>query len=248
MKTVHIVMPCFNEAEGIQEFIDEIYKELESIDFEITVIDDASQDKTAHTLSLLEKKYNTFHYFVNTKNMGHGMSTILAMNKGIESGSEIICTVDGDGQFLGKDIAIVISALRNEHYDVIEGCRVSRNEALFRRIVTRTVKWLVYLTVGAPPTDANTPLRAYRRDTLSMMLVKIPKETLIPNLFISALSRRLKVQIKEIDVTSLPRRGQEVLGSTWNQKTKLLPSRRFIRFCINASVEWIKFSTRMSRY
>lgn len=244
MKSIHIVMPCYNEGEGIQEFIDEIFKEMSDTKFRVTVIDDYSQDKTSVILKSLKKQYDNFEFFTNTENLGHGRTTALAIRKGLESNSEIVCTVDGDGQFRGEDIASLIQESHSGEYDIVEGCRVKRNDPLFRGVVTKSVKFLVFLSSGDTPTDANTPLRVYKREKLISLINLVPEGTMIPNLFISRLSRQQKLRIKEINVISLPRRGHDTLGSTWNQKHKLLPSKRFIKFCRSAILEWTKFSNR----
>jgi dolichol-phosphate mannosyltransferase len=244
MKSIHIVMPCYNEGEGIQGFIDEIFEEMKDTNFRVTVIDDYSQDQTSDILKLLKEKHDNFDFFTNIENLGHGKSTALAMRKGIESNSEIVCTVDGDGQFRGKDIASLIRESYSGDFDIIEGCRVERNEPLFRGVVTKSVKFLVYLSSGDSPTDANTPLRVYKREKLINLVDMLPEGTMIPNLFISRFSRQQKLRIKELNVISLPRRGHETVGTTWNQKHKLLPSKRFIKFCRSAILEWTKFSNR----
>jgi len=47
-------MPVYNEADGIQEFLDEIASVLGDHDFRIVVIDDNSTDKTQEVLAELE--------------------------------------------------------------------------------------------------------------------------------------------------------------------------------------------------
>jgi hypothetical protein len=84
----------------------------------------------------------------------------------------------------------------------------------------------------------------YRQETLKRILAKVPENSMIPNLHISKLTRQLKINFKEINVKSLPRGGSNkkelIQGVTWKQRFTHLPSKRFIKFCIKATSEWVR--------
>jgi hypothetical protein len=62
---------------------------------------------------------------------------------------------------------------------------------------------------------------------------------MIPNMHISAISRTLGIALHElpVDVSKAP---DSHGGVTWKAKFKALPSLRFVRFCIRASIEWMQ--------
>jgi hypothetical protein len=103
-------------------------------------------------------------------------------------------------------------------------------------VLSRSRRW---------PADANTPLRAYRRETLSRVLGLIPPAAATPNLLISAITRGGGFIVIEEEVRSLPRRGADPGGTSWGKKHRRLPSRRFIGFCLSALREWV--SVRIPR-
>ena len=149
--------------------------------------------------------------------------------------------VDGDGQFLGADVVEVIDELLlvGRISDVVEGVRTSRNDPLYRKLVSSGTRALVWSRVRQKPADANTPLRAYRPSALVQLLQFIPEGAATPNLHISAISRALPLRIREVQVRSIPRRGSEAAGSTWGKSRKSLPSKRFVVFCATAAREWV---------
>lgn len=74
MKTISVVIPCFNEEENvvpISEAVIEIFnKELPDYDYEIIFIDNDSQDKTRELLRGLCKKNPKIKAIFNAKNFG----------------------------------------------------------------------------------------------------------------------------------------------------------------------------------
>ncbi len=236
-----VVMPAYNEAEGIAGFVREILAAFNRSEVDIIVVDDASSDDTAAALLELRKQGLPVDVLRNERNLGHGPSTIRGLAAGLRAGHEIVVAVDGDGQFLGADIARVASLARASSADVVEGSRVGRNEPCYRRAVSSVTRMLVRGTCGQSPRDANTPLRAYQRHRLEQLLVSVPEDAMTPNLLISASVRRNGWQILETEVASLPRRGASSVGTTWGQSRIQLPTRRFLLFCGRAFIQWRRF-------
>jgi len=234
-----VVMPAFNEAEGIGEFLDEIVQAFPEGHVRIIVVDDASSDGTAAAVTAAGERGVPVRVVVNKSNRGHGPSTLRALRCGLKEGADVIVAVDGDGQFLGTDIAAV--AERTVHGIVpVEGCRFNRSDPWFRRFVSASTRLLVRVTSGSSPLDANTPLRAYPPALLRSLLERLPDDLATPNLIVSAMLRRDGVAVIEVPVRSLPRRGSQSSGSTWGQRAHFFPSRRFITFCWRALAQWTR--------
>lgn len=232
-----IVMPVFNESDGIENFINEINVTFQNIEFSIFIIDDYSLDKTPNILEELKSKNLINDWKRNLKNLGHGPSTLNALAEGINSKADYIIAVDGDGQFQAFDMLKIYHELLHG-FAVVEGVRVKRKEPYFRKLVTFGVRALVFSRTWRIPKDANTPLRGYQLHTAQFMIKRIPENTPIPNLIISVLTRKEKFLMGEVLVTSLPRRGNSQIGTTWGPKNQLLPNRRFIQFCIKSLKHW----------
>ena len=237
---VHVVMPAFNEAEGIGEFLRELNTELQPWNPSFTVVDDCSLDNTSEVVSALATGGVAVSVLRNPINSGHGPSTIRALTAGLESEAPFIVALDGDGQFSASDVRRVLETLAsNEGIDIVEGVRAHRDDPWFRKSVSFGTQVLVWTRARQLPADANTPLRAYRRASLAQLLRGIPENAMTPNLLVSVMSRRGPFTLMQVEVTSLPRRGASEVGTTWGRGSRLLPSSRFVKFCWSACKQWI---------
>ena len=229
-----IAMPCYNESDGIQEFLSEIVNSMQNLNCKIFVVDDNSRDSTSTLVKDYSRTNSNVQLVQNAKNYGHGPSTIIGLKASLETGCPYIISIDGDGQFFGDDILRIASQFGKQDVDIIECRRVGRAEPLFRRVVTLTTKLLVFLKTSRFPKDANTPFRIYRSEVLANLLLGVPDNSPVPNLEFSILARRFGYKIIEENVKSRSRRGSSTIGSTWKAKQNVLPSRRFLLFCAKA--------------
>lgn len=236
-----VVMPAYNEAEGIAGFVQEIFAAFGPAEVSCVIIDDASSDATSAALTKLQEQELSVTVLRNERNIGHGPSTIRALAAGLRTEHDVVVAVDGDGQFHGPDIVRVASLAQASGADVVEGARVGRGDPLYRRAVSSATRVLVRSACGRPPLDANTPLRAYQRHRLEELLDRVPETAMTPNLLISASVRRNNWQIIETEVASLQRRGSSSVGTTWGTSRIQLPSKRFLMFCGRAFAQWRQF-------
>lgn len=234
---VVVAMPAYNEAEGLQEFLNEIIENVRT-DVMFVVIDDNSSDNTFQILQELGKTENLVA-FRNQQNLGHGQSTLIALRKASEFQCDYVISVDGDGQFRGEDIKKIISIAIQGNYDVVEGVRTHRIEPMYRKIPSIVTRIIVLMKSGKFPKDGNTPLRLYRKSALARVLMTIDRNIKVPNVYISSLVRKNDFSIMESSVVSLQRRGHNKVGTMWKTKNNWLPSRRFIRFCILSFIQII---------
>lgn len=242
--TLAVVMPAWNEAEGIAGFLHELNDELSRWQPTFVVVDDCSTDATAQVTADVRAAGIDVRVHTNPRNMGHGPSTLRALRLGLAMQPTAVLALDGDGQFVGSDVAVVVEKLLTSQADIVEGVRRERNDPIYRRTVSAATRGLVWARSHQLPADANTPLRAYGPKVLSQLLEVIPENASTPNLLISAVCRRSGLRIMELPVRSIPRRGSDQQGSTWKNRRKSLPSRRFVDFCANATREWLSVTAQ----
>ena len=235
-----ITMPIYNEADGFFEFFQELWNEFTESDTHFVFVNDCSTDKTEKILNEIQTTFgHRIHVVNNVQNLGHGRSTITGMKNALLLGTKAVITVDGDGQFYSHDIRNLFHHFQSKNVDILEGIRASREDPIFRKLSTLGTKILVSLKCWKVPADANTPLRIYKHEVLANIIDIIPNDTLIPNLHISAISRKKKLLIEEYPIKCINRRGKSKTGTTWNNRTDFLPSRRFLKFCYDAFCEWV---------
>jgi len=237
--TLTIIMPCYNEEKGIVYFIDEICKQFQLVDYKIIVIDDYSNYSSEVELINLAKSNDKILLIRNKKNLGHGPSTIIGLSHALKTNTDFIIATDGDGQFLASDLFLMYQELLRGNL-IVEGVRLKRIEPFFRKVITLCVRVLIFLKTSKLPKDGNTPLRGYSQAFLKILLNELPKDSPIPNINISILTRKKGNIPIEITVKSISPRGKIKNGVTWNQKFKQIPSRKFILFCYKAIKYYLK--------
>jgi dolichol-phosphate mannosyltransferase len=237
--TLAVCMPVYNESEGIREFILEIADIFESHDVYFYAVDDCSSDESNLELSKLT---GTVQLQVqrNQKNMGHGPSTIKALKMALMNNHNFIISVDGDGQFLAKDIySLTLNTIQGGS-QVGLGVRIRNKEPQFRKVISFVTRMLVFSKTRRIPRDANTPLRVYRYDTLADLIKDLEDENPVPNLFLLTGVYKRKLKVHQEKVLFRPRRGASKTGSTWGKTLRILPQKRLLIFSWNSIIYWLK--------
>jgi glycosyltransferase involved in cell wall biosynthesis len=237
-----VVLPVFNESDGIEDFLNELKVNLDAYEPTFIVVSDKSTDSTIQILSKMQGDSFPLIVLQNETNRGHGFTVLKGLTAAISENPVSIILCDGDGQFNGSDIKHLFETHLNHPFTIIEGVRVNREDPWFRRFLSSATRLLVWASCREKPKDANTPLRVFYRQDVERLLREIDEDCLIPNLAMSLISRKLKIRILEIEVRSQPpRRNQETIDQ-WQQKVKILPSTRLIRFVVKAFIQWIKIA------
>lgn len=238
-------MPAYNEAGRIESFIRELNEVITDVQLTFIVVDDASTDSTYQSLLTLANTDINLEVHQNFSNRGHGPSTLRALSLAAEKRPDCILMIDGDGHFDAHEVNKVLTYFLANNFEVVEGVRVHRQDPLFRKIVSLATRFLIARRSRTWPIDANTPLRIYNLETARAILNLIPLNSLVPNLHISTLTRTKPFNFAEIRIKpfvrssitpeSTPQKSQT--GTSWGKSIKNLPSYKFMKFCVRASVE-----------
>ncbi len=160
---VSIIIPAFNEAEGIRAVIVSILETLPKA--EVLVVDDGSTDGTAEIARAAGARV-----LRHRSNKGYGASLRTAVRK---SKREWVLCCDADGQHTVDDVARVIEA--GGGYDMVVGARGKDSHAPWLR---RPGKWVLrsfanYLA-GEKIPDLNSGLRMMKRSIIKRYLHLMP--------------------------------------------------------------------------
>jgi dolichol-phosphate mannosyltransferase len=230
-----ISLPVYNEEQSIKNLIEEI----QALQYfkKIIIINDCSTDKTNEYLQ--EIKCDELIVISNKINLGHGPSTLVGMKYATNLDCDVIVTADGDGHYRVVDLKLLSEKIFDLDLDIIEGIRTQRTDPWFRKLTSLVTRSLVRIRSKTHVEDANTPIRAYRHDVLKVILSKVPSPYYpIPNLFISATSRKMNFRISGFHIPTSQRNTVSELGVTWQQKFRTLPSKNYIKFCLEAVRSW----------
>lgn len=163
---VSVVVPVKDEAENVVPLAREIAAAIaHEPSSEIIFIDDGSSDGTAVALSALKSELPNLRVIQHGRNLGQ--------SRGIRTGvraanSDIIVTLDGDGQNDPADIPKLLSVLRDgadaSHIGLVSGVRARRQDNFSRRLASRFANRIRAGLLNDGAVDTGCGLKAFRRD------------------------------------------------------------------------------------
>lgn len=159
---VTIVVPAYDEENGIEGVVDR----LTGLDLgrptEILVVNDGSNDGTADVLARLEPRFETLTVLDHRVNKGYGA----ALKTGIRAAAHpIIVITDADGTY-PEDRVVDLLARVDDGAEMAVGARTGADVHIpwQRRPAKRILRGIAAYLAGEPIPDLNSGLRAMRRD------------------------------------------------------------------------------------
>jgi glycosyltransferase involved in cell wall biosynthesis len=201
------VLPVFNEEKALPETIRRLSSVLkrETTSSEIIVVDDGSTDATPRILKKLILKYPKLKVITHEQNRGYGR----ALRSGFAAARyPWVLLMDADGQFNPEDLPKLID--KTDESDFVIGIRVSRHDALPRRLLGRLWTLLGRLFLGVVVADANCGFKLLKKQFLPSDL---NAEGAAITLEFLSKGVRLGASIAEVPVAHWPRRAGRQTGA-----------------------------------
>jgi undecaprenyl-phosphate 4-deoxy-4-formamido-L-arabinose transferase len=241
--TISVAMPIFNESDGIAETLTSIDEAFRDSGATVTMCiqNDVSTDNTLQVLTEIATTLQlNIAVETNKQNQGHGPTTFAAYQRALNSGSSIVMQLDSDGQFDATELPMLCSAIA-EGKEVVIGIRSNRVDPWFRKFLTYLLRnFLRARYLGRFP-DPNSPIRAYSASVLSPMLSELPNEPLIPNIYLSILAVRKKLNVEFVPVSHRERRGGQTIGTMWQSSNQWQKIKRLLKFCRKSFQQLLSF-------
>lgn len=211
--SVSLVIPMFNEEENIEHALACAVEALERYspeDYEIVVVDDASQDRSAELVereARANPRIRMLRHEVNRK-LGASLKTgFAAVTK------DVVLYMDADLPFDPDVIGRALQAMRVTRADLIAGYRLDRTaEGLRRTIYSYFYNTLIGLLFGWPHRDINFSFKLIRREVLEAVELKSEGSLIDAELIVKA--KNLGFSIQQLGLDYFPRtRGRSTLSS-----------------------------------
>lgn len=189
-----VQIPCYNEEATIRTVLSEIPTIIAGIhEIEILIIDDGSDDNTVQ----IAQDFGVSHIVHNIGNRGLGTSFSKGLEFAITHNADILVNTDGDNQYPGSQIPILIEPILNKKADIVVGDRQTSQVSHFS-IVKKFFQWLgtkvtIFLTGEKDLKDAVSGFRAYSREALLELNVT-DKFSYTLDTTIQASDKRLKLK------------------------------------------------------
>ena len=175
MQRLLIIIPAYNEADSIENLLDEIETLKLPIHTDAIVINDCSSD---HTSSILKER-NVPHINLPV-NLGIGGAVETGFKYALIHSYDYAVQVDGDGQHQPVEILKLLGAMEGSSSDLIIGSRfIKKNgfqSSTSRRVGIRIFQGLIKTLCGINITDATSGFRLYNKKAIEFLADKYPDE------------------------------------------------------------------------
>jgi dolichol-phosphate mannosyltransferase len=168
-----VVVPARNEAPNLPQLMDEIIQALRPLSrsstnrlagFEVLIVDDASSDETPQVLSKLSDAYSELRWLRLASTVGQSSATVAGIRA---ARGNWIATLDADLQNHPADLIRLWKALPG--YDVALGWRLSRQDVLSKRIISRWANRARNIVLRQAIRDTGCSVRIFSR-TMALRL------------------------------------------------------------------------------
>lgn len=134
MNILSVVVPCYNEEDSLEFFLDEIQKTLADYNYEVIFINDGSEDSTLEKIRNLANSNPNVKYISFSRNFGKESAIYAGL---VNATGNMVCLIDADLQHPPYLIPEMIDAI-SEGYDVAAAKRVSKKgEPFFKTLGSR---------------------------------------------------------------------------------------------------------------
>jgi len=171
ISSISAVFPAYNDAGTITSMVLTSLIALRQVtdDYEVIVTNDGSKDATGAVLQELATRFPELKVITHEKNKGYGQ----ALRSGFAAATkDWIFYTDGDAQYNPLEMSRLTEALK-EDIDIVNGYKISRNDAWYRILIGRIYHHIVKIAFGFKLKDVDCDFRLIRRDIFD----KIPLES-----------------------------------------------------------------------
>lgn len=183
MNTVQlsVVIPVYNEEQGLHTLFDRLYPALDAlgISYEVVFINDGSRDRSPAILrEQFEKRPDVTRVILFNGNFGQHMAIMAGFE---HTRGERVVTLDADLQNPPEEIGKLLAKM-DEGFDYIGSIRKQRNDSWWRHVASRAMNNFRERITRIKITDQGCMLRAYSRDIIDAINSCKEVNTFIPAL------------------------------------------------------------------
>ncbi|MEC0240352.1 glycosyltransferase family 2 protein [Paenibacillus dokdonensis] len=171
--TVLVIVPAYNEAEGITHVIEQLRRDTPHAD--VLVINDGSTDTT----SMIAKKAGASVIDL-TCNLGIGGAVQTGYRYAAEHHYDYAVQIDGDGQHNPQDLRRLLSVMMDTHTDMVVGSRfitkAGFQSTFARKIGIDLLSTLLSRLTGQKITDPTSGYRLCSRRAITLFAREYPTD------------------------------------------------------------------------
>jgi len=212
LQELTIIIPAYNESDCLPSFLPNVIKYCTVNNWQLIVVDDGSEDNTAQILDGFSET-PCYRVIRHKLNRGYGA----ALKTGIsESKTELVVTIDADGQHIPTEIEKLFDTLKSTDADLVVGNRLgSRGDSPYRSLGKWLIRSISKILMSLPIYDLNSGMKLYRTDLAKSYLELCPDSMAFSDV-ITLIFIHQRRRVVEVPIAIKQRLGGE---STINTRT-----------------------------
>ncbi len=173
MKTLALIVPCFNEADVLNMFYEETSKVIDSIkdrySTELVFVDDGSRDDTLKIIKELASRNVAVKFISFSRNFGKEAAMLAGMDYAVKA--DFVGILDADLQHSPELIPEMLEYVDNEGYDVAAANREDRDgESKLKSFLSDGFYKVINKVSETKITESAQDFRIMRRDVVKAII------------------------------------------------------------------------------
>ncbi len=197
---ISVVIPVFNEQEGLPLLFDRLYRALDALgrSYEVVFVDDGSRDASVAELrEQYQRRPDVTRVVVLARNAGQHRAILAAFTY---TRGDYVITLDADLQNPPEEIAKLVAAM-DAGADYVGTIRVRRQDVLWRKAASRLMNRLREGTTSIRITDQGCMLRGYHRSVIDAVNHCTEVSTYVPALAYTFARHPVEIEVAHAERT-----------------------------------------------
>jgi undecaprenyl-phosphate 4-deoxy-4-formamido-L-arabinose transferase len=197
---ISVVIPVFNEEEGLPLLFERLYPALDALGrpYEVVFVDDGSSDRSVAELrAQFQRRPDVTRVVVLARNAGQHMAILAAF---AQTRGTYVITLDADLQNPPEEIGRLIAAM-DGGADYVGTIRTSRQDRLWRRAASRLMNRLREGTTSIRISDQGCMLRGYHRTVVDAVNRCTEASTYVPALAYTFARQPIEIEVGHAERT-----------------------------------------------
>lgn len=171
---VAIVMPVYEEASSITETVAEIYDTIvKNHRAKIFLFEDGSRDGTKDVLFKLQQRFPKLEVSLSPERKGYPRAAAEALLAIDPEAFPLVLFMDSDGQYDPVDFEALWTTMGSQEVDIVQGRRLQRVEPIYRRLPSRTLRFLQKILFNSECRDITSAFRLMKTPVAQRIAAKV---------------------------------------------------------------------------
>ena len=217
-----VIIPVYNSESTIRQLVERLQTALETISFEIVMVNDSSRDASETICKQIASTYSNVRFISLRRNYGEFNAVMCGLNWAY---GDYAVMIDDDFQNPPEEILKLLSIAENGRYDVVYTHYAKKQHAPHRNFGSKVVNWITSYLLNKPKDLYLSSFKLIKKDVVEE-IIKYQG----PYPYIDGLIFRITNNIGKVQVSHL-KREEGTSNYTWRKLISLFLN---ILFCYSS--------------